>query len=198
MSAAQMSTAQVRAWAARTPPWGGAALFPGRAGVPWWVAVFVALALAAVGVFADLQRIDRLGLVFQACYFLGCLIAIAVVERRGLFAPMVQPPLILVVTVPGAILLAGDIPANGGLTAKALAVGTPLINDFPTMAVTTGVVLAVGLLRLVTQRAPASQRPVSQRPVSQRPVSQRPVSQRPASQRPASQRSAVPRSRRSS
>ena len=151
-----MSPAQARARAARTPPWGGAALFPGRAGVPWWVAVFVALALAAAGVFADLQRIDRLGLVFQVCYFLGCLVAIAVVERRGLFAPMVQPPLILAATVPGAVLLAGGAPASGGLTAKALAVGTPLINGFPTMAITTGVTLAVGLLRLLTQRAPAS------------------------------------------
>jgi hypothetical protein len=97
--------------------------------------------------------------VFQACYFLGCLIAIAAVERRGLFAPTVQPPLILAVTVPGVILLAGGAPASGGLTAKALAVGTPLINGFPTMALTTGVTLAVGLLRLLTQRAPASERP---------------------------------------
>jgi hypothetical protein len=164
MSTAQMSTAQTRARAARTPPRGGASLFPSRAGVPWWVAVFLALTLAAAGVFADLQRIDRLGLVFQTCYFLGCLIAIAAVERRGLFAPMVQPPLILAVTVPGVVLLAGGVPATGGLTAEALAVGTPLINGFPTMAITTGVTLAVGLLRLLTQRAPASPRPASGRP----------------------------------
>lgn len=159
-----MSTAQTRARAAGTPPWGGASLFPGRAGVPWWTAVFLALALAAAGVFADLQRIDRLGLVFQACYFLGCLLAIAVVERRGLFAPMVQPPLILAVTVPGAVLLAGGAPASGGLTAKALAVGTPLINGFPTMAITTGVTVMVGLLRLLTQRPPASGRPAVPHP----------------------------------
>lgn len=162
-----MSTAQARARAARTPPWGGASLVPGRAGVPWWVAVFVALALAAAGVFADLQRIDRLGLVFQACYVLGCLIAIAVVERRGLFAPMIQPPLILAITVPGAVLLTGA-PSSGGLTAKALAVGTPLINGFPVMAVTTGLTVAVGLLRWLTQRAPASQRSASQRSASER------------------------------
>ena len=155
-----MSTAQARTRAARTPPWGGASLFPSRAGVPWWVAVFAALALTTAGVFADLQRIDRLGLLFQACYFLGCLLAITVVERRGLFAPMVQPPLILAVTVPAAVLLAGA-PASGGLTAKALAVGTPLINGFPTMAVTTGVTVVVGLLRLLTQRAPASERSAS-------------------------------------
>jgi hypothetical protein len=153
-----VSTAQARARAARTPPWGGASLFPGRAGVPWWVAVLAALTLTTAGVFADLQRIDRLGLLFQACYVLGCLVAIAVVERRGLFAPMVQPPLILAVTVPAAVLLAGGAPTSGGLTAKALAVGTPLINGFPTMAVTTGVTVVVGLLRLLTQRAPASER----------------------------------------
>ncbi|MDQ3885811.1 MAG: hypothetical protein M3308_02040 [Actinomycetota bacterium] len=162
-SAQTTRTAQDRARAARTPPWGGASLFPNRAGVPGWAAVFIALALTAAGVVTDLHRIDRLGLLFLACYFLGCLSAIILVERRGLFAPTVQPPLILVCTVPGAVLLGGGAPARDGLTATVLAVGTPLINSFPTMAVTTGVTVAVGLLRLITQRAPAPGRPAAPR-----------------------------------
>lgn len=153
-----MSTAHERARAARTPPWGGASMLPSRAGVPWWAAVLIALTLTAAGVFADLQRVNRLGLVFQACYFVGCLTAIAVVERRGLFSPMVQPPLILAVAVPGVVLLSGGAPEGGGLTAKALAVGTPLINGFPTMAITTGVTVAVGVVRLLAQRGPKSER----------------------------------------
>lgn len=145
------------------PRWDDVWILGDRSGLPWWAAVFIALGLAATGLFTDLQRIDRLGLVFQACYFLGCLLAIVLVERRGLFGPMVQPPLILAVTVPGVVLLAGGAPTGGGATAAVLAVATPLINGFPTMAITTGVTVALGAFRLVTQRAPASERAAARR-----------------------------------
>jgi hypothetical protein len=131
-------------------------LLPDRPGVPWWAATLCALALATIGVFADLERINRLGIVFQACYFLGCLLAVVVVQRKGLFGPMVQPPLILAVAVPSGLLVTGSQAAGGGLVASALAVGTPLINGFPTMAITTGFTLAIGLFRLVIQRRPTS------------------------------------------
>jgi hypothetical protein len=136
--------------------WDACALLPDRAGVPWWAAAFCAVGLAAIGAFADLERINRLGMVFEVCYFLGCLLAVVVVQRKGLFGPMVQPPLILAVTVPGVILAIGSHPAGGGMVATTLAVGTPLINGFPAMAITTGCTLAIGILRLVTQRRPTS------------------------------------------
>jgi hypothetical protein len=44
------------------------------------------------------------------------------------------------------------------MMATALAVGTPLINGFPTMAITTGLVLVIGAFRLVTQRRPSLRR----------------------------------------
>lgn len=131
-------------------------MLPDRPGVPWWVAVLGALALTAIGVFADMERINRLGIVFQACYFLGCLLAVLVVQRKGLFGPMVAPPLILAVAVPSSILVAGSQTVGGGFVASALAVGTPLINGFPTMAITTGFTLAVGLFRLIIRRRPSS------------------------------------------
>lgn len=169
-----MTTAHDRASgrdrSALRPPWDGVSLLSDRAGTPWWTAVLVALALTATGVFLDLQRINRLGLIFQIGYFLGCLIAIAVVERRGLFGPMVQPPLILAVVVPGVVLLAGGAPPGGGVAAQALAIATPLINGFPTMAITTGVTLAIGAFRLATQREPASERtPRSRRDTTDQP-----------------------------
>ena len=129
---------------------------PDRRGVPWWAAVLCALGLTAVGVFADIERLNRLGIVFQACYFVGCLLAVVLVQRKGLFGPMAQPPLILAVAVPGVVLAAGALPTGGGMMATALAVGTPLINGFPTMAITTGLVLAIGAVRLVTQRRPSA------------------------------------------
>jgi hypothetical protein len=135
-------------------PWNEQALLPDRAGIPWWAAVLCALTLAATGVFADMERLNRLGIVFQVFYFLGCLLAVAVVQRKGLFAPMVQPPLILAVTVPGVVLVASSPPKGGGVIAAALAVGNPLINGFPTMAITTAVTLAIGILRLIIQRQP--------------------------------------------
>jgi hypothetical protein len=138
------------------------------------VAVCVALVLTTVGVFADIQRLHQLGIVFQACYFLGCLLAVVVVQRKSLFGPMVQPPLILAITVPSVVLLANSVHTKGGVTAAALAVGTPLINGFPTMAVTTVLVLAVGIYRLATQRTPAASRPETSRPQTSRPKTSRP------------------------
>jgi hypothetical protein len=120
--------------------------------------VLSALGLTAVGVFADIERLNRLGIVFQACYFVGCLLAVVMVQRKGLFGPMVQPPLILAIAVPGVVLAAGSLPSGGGMMATALAVGTPLINGFPTMAITTGLVLAIGAFRLVNQRRPSARR----------------------------------------
>jgi hypothetical protein len=128
------------------------ALMPGRIGLPWWAAVSCALLLTAIGVFVDLERLNRLGIVFQACYFLGCLLAVVVVQRKALFGPMVQPPLILAVAVPSVVLAAGSQGTNEGTIATALAVGTPLINGFPTMAITTGCTVLIGIFRLITQR----------------------------------------------
>jgi hypothetical protein len=113
--------------------------------------VLCAWGLTAIGVFIDMERLNRLGVVFQACYFLGCLLAVVVVQRKGLFGPMVQPPLILALAVPGVVLVAGSLP-TGGILAAALATGTPLINGFPTMAITTGLTLAIGAFRLIAPR----------------------------------------------
>jgi hypothetical protein len=142
--------------ASRRGSWDEYALLPDRTGLPWWAAVFCALALAATGVFADIERINRLGTVFQVCYFLGCLLAVVVVQRKGLLVPMVQPPLIMAVAVPGVILATGAPPKSGGVIATALTVGTPLINGFPAMAITTGCTLAIGILRLIVQRRPSA------------------------------------------
>jgi len=139
--------------------WDERSLLPRHTGVKPWLAVLLTLALTAAGILADIHRINQLGIVFDACYFLGCLLAVAVVTRKGLFGPMVQPPLVLAFAVPGVVLLSGSVPSGGGVAA-ALAIRTPLINGFPTMAITTGLTLAIGIFRIRTQRPPAaSKRP---------------------------------------
>jgi hypothetical protein len=129
-------------------PIGERSLVPTVLGIPPLAAVGLAFGLTALGVFVDLQRVGTVGAVFAVLYFVGCVLAVAWVRRRNLFAPLVQPPLLLAVAVP-AIVLLGDGAAAGPAL---LAVGATLVNSFPTMAVTSGVVLALGLVRLVAQR----------------------------------------------
>ena len=141
--------------ASRTPqrplgqwPIGERSLLTTVLGIPPLAAVGLAFGFTALGVFVDLQRIGTVGGVFQVLYFTGCALAIGWVRRRNLFAPIVQPPLLLAVAVPAIVLLGDD--SGGGSTL--LTVGAPLVNSFPTMAVTSGFVLALGLFRLFVQR----------------------------------------------
>lgn len=122
-------------------------------GLPWWGAVLLAFGFAVVGKLVDLQLGFTADKLFQGAYFVGCVGAICLVRRRDLFAPMVQPPLILAITVPGVTLLAGP-PTSGSLRNQILTLGTPLINGFPTMAITTVVTIAVGVFRIYSQRKP--------------------------------------------
>lgn len=131
-------------------------------GVPGVAAVGVAFALTVLGVFVDLLRIGTVGLVFQVCYVLGCLLAVLWVRRRSLFGPMVQPPLLLAVAIPAVALLAGDPRPGQGIGERLLIVGAPLVNAFPTMAWGTGLALVVGTARILLQRPerePAGRRP---------------------------------------
>jgi hypothetical protein len=123
-------------------------------GIPTVAAVAIAAAFTALGVFIDLQRVGTLGAIFKVCYFTGCVLAIAWVRRRGLFGPMVQPPLLLAVTVPAVVLFGGGPPTGGRFSEQMLFVVLPLINGFPTMAITTLATVGVAAFRYLTQRPP--------------------------------------------
>jgi hypothetical protein len=115
-------------------------------------AVGVAAALTAVGVAIDLWRVGTLSTVFTICYLTGCVLATAWVRRSGVFWPMVAPPLLMALAVPAVVLVAGTPRPGAGIAQRLLVIGAPLVNGFPMMAWTTGLVLALGLFRLVTQR----------------------------------------------
>jgi hypothetical protein len=123
-------------------------------GLPGYAAIAIALGFTGLGVFIDLNRISGLGTVFKGCYFAGCVLSVCWVKRRALFGPMVQPPLLLALAVPGVVLLSGNTGGGGGMAARALAIGAPLLNGFPTMAVATAFALAIGIARYVLQRPP--------------------------------------------
>jgi hypothetical protein len=116
------------------------------------LAVGVAAALTAIGVAIDLWRVGTLSTVFTICYLTGCVLATAWVRRSGVFWPMVAPPLLMALAVPVVVLVAGTPRPGAGIAQRLLVIGAPLVNGFPMMAWTTGLVLALGLFRLVTQR----------------------------------------------
>ena len=134
-------------------PWDERSVLGSRRGVPWWAAVLIGLGLAVAGALVAKPSQGNLPIIFKVCYIAGALIAVALVRRRGLFGPMVQPPLVLAVTVPGVVLLTSGSQGDDMLS-KALNIGTPLINGFPTMAITTGLTVAFGLFRMFRERDP--------------------------------------------
>jgi len=122
-------------------------------GLPGYAAIAIALGFTALGVFIDLSRINGLGAVFKGCYFAGCVLAVCWVKRRALFGPMVQPPLLLAVAVPSVVLISRAWAVGpGGAADHLLSVGAPLLNGFPTMAVTTAFAVGIGAIRYVVQR----------------------------------------------
>jgi hypothetical protein len=121
-------------------------------GVPPIAAVGLAAALTAIGVLVDLTRIGNLSIVFMICHITGCVLAVIWVRRSGLFGPMVQPPLLVATAVPVVVLMAGLPRPGQGVAEQLLVIGAPLVNAFPVMAWTTGIVLVLGLLRVVLQR----------------------------------------------
>jgi hypothetical protein len=141
-------------------------------GIPPVAAVGLGAALTAIGVVVDLIRIGSLGMVFAICYIAGCVLAVAWVRRNGLFGPMVQPPLLVAVAVPVVVLLAGSPKPGAGVAERLLVVGAPLVNAFPTMASTTGIVLVIGLVRLIVQRPLEAPTPAATAP-EEPPVSPR-------------------------
>jgi hypothetical protein len=134
--------------------WGQRSAFGAAKGWPWWAAVVLALGLSIVGAFIDMHVSGNLGKVFEGGYFLGCVGAVCLVRRRNLFGPMVQPPLILAVTIPVVVLLTKGMPSGSGTMSKLLTLGVPLVTGFPTMAITTIATLVIGGIRFLVQRKP--------------------------------------------
>jgi hypothetical protein len=127
-------------------------VLPSVLGIPPVAAVGLAAVLTAIGVIVDLTWVGNLSTVFTACHIAGCVVAVCWVRRSGLFGPMVQPPLLVAATVPVFVLASGPPRPGQGVAEQLLVIGAPLVNAFPVMAWTTGVVLVLGLARVAFQR----------------------------------------------
>ncbi|MBB3663800.1 MULTISPECIES: DUF6542 domain-containing protein [Prauserella salsuginis group] len=135
-------------------PWDERLAFGARRGLPWWGAVLLALVTAIAGAVLSMQVSDGLGLPFQLIYVAGVLAAVAGVRRRNLFGPMVQPPLVMAATVPLVVLTDTSLPESNDTLADVLAISTPLINNFPVMAIATALTVGLGVLRIYRERDP--------------------------------------------
>ncbi|MCF6388263.1 hypothetical protein L2K20_14885 [Mycobacterium sp. MBM] len=124
-------------------------------GLPWWGATLLAVTATAVGFAYDAGAGNKeLGAVFATLYVLGCLAAVVLVRRSGLFTAVIQPPLILFVAVPTSYFLfhGGEL---GGLKDILINCGYPLIERFPLMFFTTAAVLLLGAARWYLDRGAA-------------------------------------------
>ena len=122
-------------------------IVPTLPGVPSWGAVLIAVTFAAVGFAFDAGSGGKeLTAVFAGAYVVGCIAAVLVVRQSGVFTAVIQPPLILFVTVPGAYFLFHGATMYG---VKDLLIncGYPLIERFPLMFFTSAVVLLIGMVR---------------------------------------------------
>jgi len=122
-----------------------------KPGIPWWGAVLGAFAMTGIGIAVDLTLGDTLTKIFLVFYAVGCIAAVLAVAHRGIFAAMVQPPLILALAVPLVVRALGTT-SGGGVRDEVITMALPLVNGFPTMALTTLATFALGLARIVIQR----------------------------------------------
>ena len=122
-------------------------MHPGVAGVPWWGAVLISLTATAIGFAFDAGAgTKELTNVFAALYVIGCVAAVLAVRQAGLFTAVVQPPVLLFISVPGAYFLFHGAEING-LKDILINCGYPLIERFPLMLFSSAGVLLIGLAR---------------------------------------------------
>lgn len=120
-------------------------IHPDIPGVPWYAALLLAVTATAIGYGIDAGQ-KELTHVFAGFYIAGCVAAVLAVRQDGLFTAMIQPPLILFCAVPGAYWLFHDAKV-GHLKDLLINCGYPLIERFPLMLGTAGVVLLIGFAR---------------------------------------------------
>ena len=109
--------------------------------------MLIAVTATAIGFAFDAGSGNKeLGLVFAAAYVVGCILAVLAVRQSSVFTAVIQPPLILFVTVPGAYFLFHGSTFTG-LKDVLINCGYPLIERFPLMFFTSAAVLLIGMAR---------------------------------------------------
>ncbi|PKV79824.1 hypothetical protein ATK86_4238 [Nocardia fluminea] len=149
-------------------------IVPSVPGIPAWAAILLAAGATGLGFLIDGIGGETYPTgTFSALYVLGCVLAVCAVRFRGLFSVMVMPPLLLFVAVPLACQLLGGR-ATTSIKDVLMNLIIPLVERFPTMALATVLVLAIGGARIaIAKRAPQTARPTPERRTERKPAKRR-------------------------
>ncbi len=120
-------------------------------GIPWPLALLLALLPPAAAAVFGLRVSQGLGMPFLIAYALCGLLAAGFVRRDGLVLAMFAPPLVMIVAATIAVFV-DTSPTPRGLGPIVLAIATPVVPRFPVMAATTAATLIIGLVRLLVAR----------------------------------------------
>jgi hypothetical protein len=109
--------------------------------------VLLATTFTAIGFAFDAGSGNKqLSFVFAACYFIGCVLAVLAARQNAIFTTVIQPPLILFVSVPMSYFLFTGSEGNG-IKDLLINCAYPLIERFPLMFFTSAAALLVGMGR---------------------------------------------------
>ncbi|WP_344999900.1 DUF6542 domain-containing protein, partial [Tsukamurella soli] len=119
-------------------------------GLPWWGVIATLVVFTAAG--AALSSTMSGGHVGAMCIGIGAVAAVLVARNRNLFTAIVQPPLLMFVTVPLYNWLAMS-DASARPAQIVLDVGLPLVRLFPWMFWISVVTALIGIARFVLYRS---------------------------------------------
>ncbi|MBY0441744.1 MAG: hypothetical protein K2Q25_06355 [Mycobacteriaceae bacterium] len=126
---------------------GHRSIHPHICGVPAWAAVVIAMTATAIGFAVDAGLNGKqLTHIFAGCYVTGCVAAVLAVRQSGIFTAVIQPPLILFFSVPGAYWLFHGAKIAGTRDIL-INCGYPLIERFPLMLFTSIAAVLIGVVR---------------------------------------------------
>jgi hypothetical protein len=135
---------------AEAPPWLDPRGRPRERGLPWWGALLVLLAIAAIGGVIDTISGAQVRGGFNIGVVAASIIAILLVRRADMFTVVIAPPIVYSVASGAMVYL-----RSGGLhDRRALydAASNWLVYGFPAIAADTAAVLIIAGVRLIIRR----------------------------------------------
>lgn len=119
-------------------------------GLPWWGALLILLAIAAVGGIVDTVSGGQARGGFNWGIVVASVVAILAVRRSGMFPIVIAPPIVYSIGSGGMLYI-----RSGGLHDKRVlfdGAANWLVYGFPAIAIATASVLIIAGLRLIARR----------------------------------------------
>jgi hypothetical protein len=119
-------------------------------GLPWWAALLILIAIAAVGGIIDTLGSNQLKGGFNIGIVVASIVGILVVKRSHMFPVVVAPPIVY----SGAALFQLYVRSSGLHDKKVVldAAANYLVYGFPAIAAATAAVLIIAGIRLITRK----------------------------------------------